>query len=719
MTESVQTHRVRLDGCRTRPLSSYLMALGVFRLVAEQADRKARGAWQDGVFVLESCLDESGLRRFFQDTYRPTPVLSPWNGGSGFFPNDNKAGIEFVGSESGTRFVAYQDALGACRRALADLGLDEKPEKDQKPALVEALRSELPDAALAWLDAALVLTNDGARFPPLLGTGGNDGRLDFSNNFMGRLTDIFGPLPEAPKKQAAERIRRQTWLACALFGVSAPGLTKGAVGQFDPAGAGGANAGPGESFDTKVSPWTFVLMIEGAMALAASSSRKLESTSGGELSFPFSVRSSGAGYGSATAVEEGSGRDELWLPLWAELTGWPDIAALLREGRARVGRRTATTGVDFARAIAGLGVSRGLSAFERYGFHVRNGLAYQAVPLGTWPVRRNPRADLLAPLDRWLDRFRRATASDSAPASLRRARRGIDDAVLSLCGTSPPTAASRVLVELGRAERQMVRSLKFCIDSFLPPVPWLPPAWLHAARDDSREFRLASALASAGLRARATPLEAGRARWNAIPDASVGWIDGDLVRSLQGWLLRRELSEVVAGSPPRLGVSCADLAWWLEHPESDRAVEELALGLALVDLHSVSARDPSASAWLPPTFALMHLCVADRTLDGATLPRTPGLLQRACSGDADGATRLALRRLKGAGVRLRMHDRPRTQRPWSSLPHPSGQTRRLAAALAFPLSPTGRQSVRTSVINNRSEPTGAGAQEPSPNEVIR
>jgi hypothetical protein len=37
-----------LHGCTPEPLMSYLKALGILRLVAEQADPEARGAWRAG-----------------------------------------------------------------------------------------------------------------------------------------------------------------------------------------------------------------------------------------------------------------------------------------------------------------------------------------------------------------------------------------------------------------------------------------------------------------------------------------------------------------------------------------------------------------------------------------------------------------------------------------------------------------------------------------------
>lgn len=81
-------------GCSPTPLAHYLKALGILRLVAEQRDPQARGWWRDETFHLATGLDDGALRRFFLDEYRPTPIIAPWNGGTGFYPKDNKAGID-------------------------------------------------------------------------------------------------------------------------------------------------------------------------------------------------------------------------------------------------------------------------------------------------------------------------------------------------------------------------------------------------------------------------------------------------------------------------------------------------------------------------------------------------------------------------------------------------------------------------------------------------
>ena len=78
-------------------------------------------------------------------------------------------------------------------RTVAGLELAKRPEGAAKAELVAALRAELADAALLWLDAVLALSGGGLAYPELLGTGGNDGRLDFTNNFARRLVSRARP----------------------------------------------------------------------------------------------------------------------------------------------------------------------------------------------------------------------------------------------------------------------------------------------------------------------------------------------------------------------------------------------------------------------------------------------------------------------------------------------------------------------------------------------
>ena len=56
-----QLHRLELKGCTPEPLMSYLKALGIFRLVAEQKEKEVRAWWQNDAKYEASVWDLSGL----------------------------------------------------------------------------------------------------------------------------------------------------------------------------------------------------------------------------------------------------------------------------------------------------------------------------------------------------------------------------------------------------------------------------------------------------------------------------------------------------------------------------------------------------------------------------------------------------------------------------------------------------------------------------------
>jgi len=76
-----------LAGLKPDALATYLAALGIMRLLAEQKDPNVRGFWRNEHFVLVSELDGEAIERFFleKEGYAPTPILAPWNMESGFY----------------------------------------------------------------------------------------------------------------------------------------------------------------------------------------------------------------------------------------------------------------------------------------------------------------------------------------------------------------------------------------------------------------------------------------------------------------------------------------------------------------------------------------------------------------------------------------------------------------------------------------------------------
>lgn len=305
---------IRLGGCALEPLGSYLKALSVLRLVSEQADGSARGWWDRGSFYLETELDEDGLVAFFLERYTPTPILSPWNGGSGFYPKDKKVGIEAIAGSTGERFAVYRKAI-EISRAIPGVGQekgDSKADEDKRRRtdVQLACRNRLPDGCVEWLDAAVGISAEDERtFAPILGTGGNEGRLDYTNNFMEYVAELLiGPDGKTPVDEL---------LRNALFGSATAGLQPGAVGQYDPGQAGGFNQGQGVKIaDIATNPWNFVLTLEGAVAWAAGLYRRQGIAFKSFLCSPFTVWSTPVGYGSAAAKDGDSARAEIWAPIW-------------------------------------------------------------------------------------------------------------------------------------------------------------------------------------------------------------------------------------------------------------------------------------------------------------------------------------------------------------------------------------------------------------------
>lgn len=622
--------KIAFLGCSPEPLSSYLKALAVLRILSEQADPDARGWWQNEVFHITTRMGVDELVEFFLDRYVPTPVTAPWNGGSGYWDTSaaSRALVE-LSSTTNPRLEPYRKTIAQAHAILAEIGASGKLKRPQKDDLVRMCRLRFPDEAVEWLDAVVVMSDEGPRYPPILGTGGNDGRLEFTSNFIHNLLKVVdrsgasGGAGRAGVSEAAgrggrsrnrgsfDRAQSEQWLRDALFGGGGVPLSDTAVGQFNPGGVGGPNAIGGFEGPSLVNPWDFVLMIEGALMFAGSVVWRLNSSLRGSAAFPFTVETSSAGWGS---LNEGrsSARGEMWLPTWEKPALYVEVKKLFSEGRAQVGRRAARTGVDFARAAASLGVDRGVTDFRRYGFLQRSGKAYLSTPLGRIRVRDERSVRLLEQIDSWLEGLRRV-AEEDGPAGIKRAFRAIGDAIFLYCERGGKEQLQRVLRALGQAERTVAKQSSRKTRERLRPLQGLGPEWIRECDDGSPEFRLAVSLASiydgrAGpIRQNLEPVgfENGRWRWDetsllVVPDSS------DIVRVASAILVKRLLlakqkqevrsetrvltaTEEAAVKPEPLPIrgrfetSLADIDVFLCEATDDSKILDLLWGLIAVD----------------------------------------------------------------------------------------------------------------------------------------
>src|ERR1039458_7314594 len=154
-------HVLELRGCMPEPLGNYLKGLGVFRLIAEQADPLVRAWWKDGVLWLYTkwTLDEvadffiQGIGENTKPIYSPTPIFAPWGGRPGFYEDkekkdENKKAKERLASlrtvSPANRFSAAQQAIKATDEVMRNRGwtnLSKKQRAEKKPDIVAAMRN--------------------------------------------------------------------------------------------------------------------------------------------------------------------------------------------------------------------------------------------------------------------------------------------------------------------------------------------------------------------------------------------------------------------------------------------------------------------------------------------------------------------------------------------------------------------------------------------------
>jgi len=553
-----------LEGCRPTPLASYLKALGVLRLLSEQKpELQCQGYWLNEFFVLSSPAftgheDHSIISKFFLEQYRPSPLVTPWNGRGGFLEGDEEEGKE--SSRAGAQMVRVfssnmVDRFRPLARALAEiakigvfkqlnserakrkrlkanakpkgrtaLSKEEKPtirDKDTvvnglKAKLLQELRNRLPDDMLQWFDACFALLADmssGGKKPahsPLLGVGGLDGSMDFGVNYLKRLNDVFDPQTGKPRDDA------QAWLRNAIFGdktnklysVSRQDGKKVAVGQFSPVDAGGYNAGNGFDGSPLLNPWNTILQLEGAVLFAASTGRRLAGSGDNVLaSLPFTVALVPVGQAVMPSDEERAKRTpaEMWLPLWKKPATCRELQAILREGRVTLRRRAVVNGFDFVRAVTSLGTSRGIEQFQRYAFLKRCGDAFFAVDQGRFDVRRSAYGTLVDELEgnrRFLSSLRSLVHPSNdrkAGVRLRVLVNRLEACLVRALRTDERNELTRALELLGEIQFGLavkVRVSKNAADTRgIPIVPMLSERWVQAADDGTAAYRIAKALA--------------------------------------------------------------------------------------------------------------------------------------------------------------------------------------------------------------------------------
>lgn len=416
-----------LRGCTPEPLGNYLKALGVFRLVAEQADPNARAWWDNGVFALGGTrfVSTDKLIEWLHSECAYTAFLAPWSTNTGWGQGGKRdaggVALKKLLSDGLPRTERFRSAANGLVRTVSP-GLSRKA--DQLPVEMQAVtewvdhRSEAEIIAalrnnvcepwlISWLDSVAGVQTRRQdwtlfrRWFPLFAKGGAEGSGNYIVRQQEYLADSFC---ENPTNGVAR-------LRASLTGSAVSNMLENnkLAGLFFPGFRGDPNIGQSFTGETRVNPWDFILLLEGFLLFSSAATRRLGATRG-DASFPFYCEASLGGTHSIglreiPEADKSISSGEIWCPIWKRPIQYETLQSLFSEGRFQAGDRTAYKAAQFALAVTRFGCDRGINAFARYGLIRRSG-SYgrqdRTVPLGVslgiYPVVPSNELSLLQPL---------------------------------------------------------------------------------------------------------------------------------------------------------------------------------------------------------------------------------------------------------------------------------------------------------------------------------
>ena len=482
------------------PLSSYLGALGLLKVVNAQLDPEARGFWREGCFHLQSAVSPRELASFFAEAYRPSPCLTPWNKpktGKGFLDGEIPAAILAL---EGDRFGVLRQVAAVAARVMPTYVSGGKVKGDDKVEAFDHLSRESGnDAFVSWLKICAVTTTDAkgkaiARYPALLGgTAGFIG-ADFGDQFVKSLS-----------------IARAEHFQAAIFGDSHSGvlMNEGNTLIYDPASRGDGQQGYrvaiSDTQSTKANPADLILLAEGMTFFQgyALTANQDEQGQGGsrQASFTLAVVHNSAGHPSSSWLEnKGQRSEELWCPLWDAPVTLEEVSLALGRAAMLPLPRQIVTGTDFALFATRLGREQALSGFARYAFPPRVGKGtkipslIELFPLGDG---REDRTDALAGVAAFANTLRRRARDPAVPASYRHSAERVVAELETLSGGGGSFAVLLRYLVAWRLQEDLNAGNKQ-LNCFRFGRKELPPEWfdLLTRELDGPEWRLGLSLAS-------------------------------------------------------------------------------------------------------------------------------------------------------------------------------------------------------------------------------
>ncbi|MBI1745748.1 MAG: type I-U CRISPR-associated protein Csx17 [Acidobacteria bacterium] len=511
---------LRFEGIRPDSLGNYLARLGLISALSSNADwRGLRGCWRDGCFVITASeISREQIESYLLDNWKPTTYSRWW-------AEKQKADTKAKSDQSIWR--------GRSAEAISNV--------------------RLLDAHIAGVGRN--------QFNPVLYTGGKIGQRDLEK-----------AMAESSKLIAtSEKMGIVGWLESTLYGESTISLPEvPSVGTWflqankmfntgQGSGSHEAKKGAKQKWfrEGQLSPWSFLLALEGALLLSGSVSRRLSANARSYAVFPFITDIPSP----KSENEVGLVKAEFWAPLWKHPASLPEVRALLERGQARIGQRTAKSPYEFAIAARSAGVDVGITKFVRFVLRqTTSSQVYEAVPgerikVGSARDNESPLVEQIIP---WLDRLPYEPRDSKQKGKFKGLRGPVEDAII--CIAEWPDDAERwqrlllLLAEMqsridrNKDLRERCRALNWLDAGWFDKAWPVPPVEIEIARaiasiGASGEMPMLANIFGVGFDKSGVPQFSGKGR----PQRAI-WHNGEVVR-LMAEVLQRRLVDTDAVSP--------------------------------------------------------------------------------------------------------------------------------------------------------------------------
>lgn len=479
-----QLHAISFAGITPDTLGGYLCGLGLLSACAQVAP-SIRGCWRDDSFILVAeQLAEDVLMQH---------LLMNWDG-----PIYDRI---WAGE-------LEQD------RALV--------RRSQMPAHLAGLRSVIPAHQIGAMDSNVVTSMRPVPNPIFGDSAGKVGaQRDFSKvllgcmgfinagrskpvNSAGVAKNLVTQIRELGKRDNRQLVIKE-WLNQTLHGVVSADLPAlGSTGTWFPFANKTFNSGQDGFFrEGRLSPWSFLLALEGALLLRGEIGRRLSAIARPYAAFPFISEAPNPIAESNVGLKRAG---VFWAPIWDTPATLTELRALLKRGLARIGRKTATAPHEFAVAALGIGVDAGVVRFAPFELReTTSSQVFEAMPMPHILVRSDERshraAELISSLVQWMARLPYEPTSGKKKGKFSGLRGPVEQAIIAV--SEQPEDASRwqeLLLKLAQVQKQIDWDGTRGWRQRSAPFPRLSQAWLDFAWPDGRpqEIEIATAIASIG-----------------------------------------------------------------------------------------------------------------------------------------------------------------------------------------------------------------------------